>query len=58
MFMHNSSLYRLFLEEREEILKLKWIESEKAGKDIGFDRALYLWLKHHKQNWLNARKTR
>ena len=32
--LDRSSLYRQFLAEREEILKLKWIESEKAGKDI------------------------
>jgi len=35
-----STLYQCFLEEREEILKHKWIESEKAGKDIGFEKAL------------------
>ncbi len=35
-----SSLYAEFLAEREEILRHKWIESEKAGCDIGFERAL------------------
>ena len=25
---------------------LKRIESEKAGRDIGFERAIQLWLKH------------
>ena len=38
--LKNSSLYREFQAEREEILKHKWIESEKAGRDIGFERAL------------------
>ena len=33
-------LYKEFLAEREEILKHKWIESEKAGSDIGFEKAL------------------
>ena len=33
----NSVLYKEFLAEREEILRHKWIESEKAGKDIGFE---------------------
>ena len=37
--LKNSSLYREFQAEREEILKHKWIESEKAGHDIGFERA-------------------
>ena len=29
-FLKNSVLYKEFLAEREEILKHKWIESEKA----------------------------
>ena len=33
-FVKNSVLYKEFLAEREEILKHKWIESEKAGTDI------------------------
>ena len=37
--LKNSSLYREFQAEREEILRHKWIESEKAGHDIGFERA-------------------
>ena len=35
-----SLLYKEFLAEREEILRHKWIESEKAGHDIGFEKAL------------------
>ncbi len=31
-FVKNSVLYKEFLAEREEILKHKWIESEKAGQ--------------------------
>ena len=38
--LKNSSLYREFQAEREEILRHKWIESEKAGCDIGFEQAL------------------
>jgi hypothetical protein len=36
----NSMLYKEFLAEREEILCHKWIESEKAGCDIGFETCL------------------
>ena len=43
-FVKNSVLYREFLAEREEILKHKWIESEKAGRDVGFNFALIDWL--------------
>jgi hypothetical protein len=53
--LKNSSLYREFQAEREEILKHKWIESEKAGHDIGFERALTDWIVKHRSKW---RKTR
>jgi hypothetical protein len=33
-------LYREFQAEREEILKHKWIESQKAGYDVGFEWAM------------------
>jgi hypothetical protein len=52
----NSALYREFLAEREEILKHKWIESEKLGHDIGFERALLDWIVKHRSNWRKARK--
>lgn len=51
----NSSLYKEFLAEREEILKHKWIESEKAGKDIGFEKALLDWIVKHRSNWRDKR---
>jgi len=50
-----SSLYQEFLKEREEILKLKWIESEKAGKDIGFEKALITWVVKHRLDWKKER---
>jgi hypothetical protein len=53
--LKNSTLYREFQAEREEILKHKWIESEKAGRDIGFERALTDWIIKHRSQW---RKTR
>jgi hypothetical protein len=52
----NSALYREFLAEREEILRHKWIESEKAGHDIGFERALLDWIVKHRSNWRKSRK--
>lgn len=52
----NSALYREFLAERDEILKHKWIESEKAGYDIGFERALLDWIVKHRSNWRRARR--
>lgn len=51
----NSSLYREYLAEREEILRHKWIESEKAGKDIGFERALLDWIIKYRSGWRDDR---
>jgi hypothetical protein len=47
----DSSVYQYFLAEREEILKHKWIESEKAGYDIGFEKALVDWILKHRNDW-------
>jgi len=55
-WMKNSALYREFLAEREEIMKHKWIESEKAGRDIGFDAALIDWVSKYRSSWRSARQ--
>jgi hypothetical protein len=55
--LRSSSLYREFQAEREEILKHKWIESEKAGHDIGFERALTDWIVKHRSKWRKERQT-
>ena len=54
-FVKNSVLYKEFLAEREEILKHKWIESEKAGTDIGFEKALLDWIVRHRSSWREKR---
>ncbi len=55
-WVKNSSLYQEFLAERAEILKHKWIESEKAGQDIGFERALTDWIVRHRSKWRRQRQ--
>ena len=55
-FVKHSSLYQEFLAEREEILKHKWIESERLGYDIGFERALLDWIRKHRESWRAARR--
>jgi hypothetical protein len=55
-FVKESALYKEFLAERAEILKHKWIESEKAGKDIGFGKALLDWIVKHRSNWRERRR--
>ena len=53
----NSTLYREFQAEREEILKHKWIDSEKVGYDIGFERALTDWIVKHRTKWRKSRQS-
>ena len=41
--------------ERIEVLKHKWIESEKAGHDIGMEQAQKSWDKLHSKKWKASR---
>ena len=50
----NSSYYRFLKQEQQEIEKLKWIESEKAGRDIGENKAVFLWTKNYRSKWVNS----
>jgi hypothetical protein len=54
--VRESLLYKEFLAEREEILRHKWIESEKAGHDIGFEKALLDWIVKHRSSWRQQRQ--
>ena len=54
----NSLLYKEFISEREEILRHKWIESEKAGQDIGFEKALLDWVIKYRSAWRKHRQPR
>lgn len=54
--IYNSSVYKDFIEEREEVLKHKWLESEKKGYDIGYSTALIDWILKHRKNWRNYKK--
>ena len=56
--VRKSSLYSEYQEEREEILRHKWIESEKAGYDVGFERALTDWIMNHRARWRESRMRR
>ena len=57
--LQKSALYREFLAEREQILRHKWIESEKVGADIGFEKASLDWLNRFSDSWVkNHQNTR
>ena len=52
MFMSKKCLYSKFMDMKTEIFKHKWIESEKAGQDIGFEKALVDWVTKHRLGWV------
>jgi hypothetical protein len=45
------SLATVIRSQREEIQKYRWIESEKVGCDIGFERAEQEWRRQHARGW-------
>jgi hypothetical protein len=49
--LSSTNLYRYFTAMREEILKHKWYESERAGKDVGFEYALVSWTMKFRNTW-------
>ncbi len=55
-WVKRSLLYREYSAELEEILLHKWIESEKAGYDIGFERALVDWHLKYRSIWRAKRR--
>jgi hypothetical protein len=40
------SLYQRFLATREDVLRHKWLKSEEAGEDVGFEAALVDWMEN------------
>jgi hypothetical protein len=56
--LKNSLLYRELTAEHEEILKHKWIESEKVGHDIGLGFAQIDWYLKHRSQWRKERQAR
>lgn len=54
--LKETSIYQEFLAMKEEIMMHKWYESEKAGYDIGFPRAVIDWTMKFKSKWVESRK--
>jgi len=48
---YKSPLVDLMRSQREEIEKYRWIESEKAGRDIGWQRASEEWMRKYFPGW-------
>jgi hypothetical protein len=49
------SAYSEFLAEREELFRHKWIMSERAKSDVGFEKALVDWAVNHRSPWRKQR---
>ena len=43
--------YRDFCSELEQIERHKWLASEAAGRDVGFEQALLEWVGRHRDAW-------
>ena len=56
MNIGDTSVYKEYLAMKEEIMKHKWYESERAGFDIGFSKALIDWVVKYKSIWIRERK--
>ena len=50
--------YEVALQKAEEleILKHKWLESEKVGHDIGIENAQQSWAHHHAEDWRKSKR--
>lgn len=46
-----SKLFSFIEMEKEEIARIKWVESEREGKDVGDDRAMFVWITRHRDGW-------
>lgn len=55
-YIHDLLLYKEAVAQKEEVMRHKWIESEKAGRDIGYDAALIDWVMKHKSKWKKAKR--
>ena len=53
--LKGSRLYMEFLAERDEINRHKYFQSERAGYDVGFEKALLDWLVKHRASWRQKR---
>lgn len=52
-----SSLYHVWVAERQEISRHKWFLSEAAGHDVGWDRATFDWNMRFRAEWIAGLKS-
>ena len=47
-----------FQAELEQIMRHKWLVSEREGRDVGFERALNEWARNHRTEWRREQNRR
>lgn len=52
--LENSLLYKEMQLEKLEIERLKWLLSEEAGHDVGWDRAYWVWIMRFRSSWIKS----
>ena len=52
--MDQAPVFSVYAESEQEALRYKWIESEKAGRDLG-EAAIRRWVQNHWWGYLRAR---
>lgn len=51
-----SDAFAEFQAELQEVMRYKWLESEREGHDIGFEQALRQWSETRRAEWRKARR--
>jgi hypothetical protein len=54
--IEQTNLYKKSMAIKDEIMKHKWLESEKVGYDVGFNLAMIDWVCKHKAAWEKQHK--
>jgi len=49
--VNSSNFFKDYCMKKDQVMKYKWIESEKRGADIGLERAWLQWESRHYQTW-------
>lgn len=50
--IERSSLYTAWLLEKQEVMRHKWVLSERAGYDVGWEAAKWNWDMQHRRIWV------
>lgn len=52
--IEQSRYYQFYLREKEEVLKHKWVLSERNRGEVTFEYARWDWIVHHRAGWVAA----